>query len=188
MTSPLLGVDREDVLGFWFEEASPSDWFQGGESFDALVRERLEAPYELAQIGKLSSWRETADGCLALCILLDQVPRNIFRGDPRSYATDPQALAVTRHALEAGFDQELESDDQRAFLYLPLEHSEDLKDQALSVKLFTSRTDSEVYQDYARRHQAVIEKFGRFPHRNEVLGRTPTEAEARWLASRDTPF
>lgn len=184
----LEGLDYEEVLGFWFEESAPSDWFQGGEAFDALVRERLGEAHNKAAEGRLDDWKSTADGCLALIILLDQVPRNIFRNDARAYATDPDARAVTRHALQQGFDVRLESDDQRAFMYLPLEHSEDLEDQKASVKLFGDRTGSEMYLDYARRHQAVIERFGRFPHRNAVLGRTPTPEEEKWLAGRKTPF
>ncbi|MFN3201983.1 MAG: DUF924 family protein [Bradymonadia bacterium] len=182
------GFDYEDVLGFWFEEVAPSDWFQGGATFDALVKERLAEGYEAAAAGQLDEWKQSADGCLALCILLDQVPRNIFRGDPKSYATDADARAVTHHALAHGFDLQLESDDQRAFMYLPLEHSENLEDQKKSVSLFDERTDSELYQDYARRHLVVVERFGRFPHRNAILGRTPTEEEAEWLAGRNTPF
>ncbi len=169
------------VLDFWFRQAGPSKWFGGGPDFDMLVAERLGTLHEQAVAGELADWAATAEGGLALCILLDQVPRNIFRGTPRAFASDAQALAIARDLVARGLDMEL-PDDDRAFLYLPFEHSEAMEDQRQSVRLFASRTLSPTYLDYACKHLVVIAEFGRFPHRNAILGRASTPAELDYLA------
>lgn len=175
------------VLAFWFAEGREAQWFGGGEAFDALVREALLPAHEEAVSGALDHWRETAKGCLALCILVDQVPRNLFRGTPRAFASDPQALAVTRHALERGFDGEL-SQVERLFLYLPLEHSEALDDQETCVRLTAGLTENAEWQSYAEAHRDVIARFGRFPHRNAVLGRASTPEEEAFLKEPGSSF
>ncbi|MQP64191.1 DUF924 family protein [Niveispirillum sp. SYP-B3756] len=169
------------VLDFWFRQAGPSKWFGGGPDFDQEVAERLGPLHEQAVAGELADWAATAEGGLALCILLDQVPRNIFRGTPRAFASDAQALAIARDLVARGLDMEL-PDDDRAFLYLPFEHSETMEDQRQSVRLFASRTLSPTYLEYACKHLVVIAEFGRFPHRNAILGRTSTPAELDYLA------
>lgn len=175
------------TLRFWFEEAGPEAWFKGGPGFDTLCRERLGDLHGQAAAGTHDAWAGTPEGSLALCILLDQVPRNIFRGTARAFATDARALEVARAALERGFDQGMR-EEQRVFLYLPFEHSESLEDQRTAVRLFAGRTVDPLWLDYACRHLAVIHRYGRFPHRNAALGRETTAAEAAWLAMPDSGF
>lgn len=175
------------TLRFWFEEAGAASWFNGGTAFDALCRERLADLHEAAAAGTHDAWGETPEGSLALCILLDQVPRNVFRGTPRAFASDARALAVARVAVERGFDLGMR-EEQRVFLYLPFEHSESLDDQRAAVRLFAARTADPLWLDYACLHLAVIRRFGRFPHRNAVLGRETTPQEAAWLAMPDSGF
>lgn len=171
----------ENVLAFWFAPNTRGKWFAPDADFDEAVRRRLETLHLRAAEGALDQWRGTPRGCLALVILLDQVPRNIYRDDPRTYATDAQALDVARHALNEGFDASL-SQVERLFLYMPFEHSEDMADQDRSVALIEGLDENPEWLDYAHRHRDVIARFGRFPHRNAVLGRRNTPEEARFLA------
>jgi uncharacterized protein (DUF924 family) len=177
-----------EVLGFWFSAETRDHWFDASDAFDAEVRRVLGPWHEAAAAGRLEGWRESAEGCLALCIVLDQVPRNIFRGTPRAFATDPQARAVARNAVERGFDLSFEDKDRRMFLYLPLEHSEELADQELCVALCRERIDDADYLRYAERHREIVARFGRFPHRNAILGRTSTAAEEAFLAEPFSSF
>jgi uncharacterized protein (DUF924 family) len=178
---------QDDILGFWFAPGMAERWFVKDDAFDDEVRRRLSAHYERAAAGRHDDWRATARGCLALCILLDQVPRNLYRDDPRAYATDAAALAVTRHAIAEGFDRTL-SQSERAFLYLPLEHSEDLAHQEHCVHLMRALDEDPQWCDFAERHRDVIARFGRFPHRNAVLGRESTGAEAVFLKQPGSSF
>lgn len=179
----------EDILNFWFEESTPKEWFSKSDEFDAQIKTRFGADYDVASAGGFGDWRESASGCIALCILLDQFPRNMFRDDPKSFATDQLVRDVARHAVEQQYDlDDWLTDDHRCFLYLPFEHSEAMEDQRLSVKLFTERTNNEIYIDYAERHLRTIELFGRFPHRNDVLGRTSTAEEIEFLKQNATGF
>jgi uncharacterized protein (DUF924 family) len=185
------------ILDFWF--GAPDDpefgrprkaWFTNDPAFDDEMRRRFLADYEKAARGELDALRSSAEGCLALCILLDQFPRNAFRGDPRAFATDAQAVAVAEHAIAQGFDRQL-LPVQRWFLYLPYEHSEDLAHQRRAVELFGAV--SEAMHDpepveWAVKHLRVIERFGRFPHRNAVLGRTSTPEEIEFLKGPDSSF
>ena len=177
-----------EVLGFWFAPERRESWFEASEAFDADVRRALAGWHEAAVSGRLGHWRESAEGCLALCILLDQAPRNIFRGTPRAFASDAQARAIARHAVERRFDLTFEDKDRRMFLYLPLEHSEELADQDLCVALCRERIDDPEYLRYAERHREIIERFGRFPHRNAILGRPSTPEEAAFLAEPFSSF
>ena len=177
----------ELVLDFWFAEGMNERWFKSDEAFDREVRLALNALYTQAAAGQLNGWRESARGALALVILLDQVPRNLFRGDPRAFATDVQALAVTKSALAKGFDRELQQ-VERMFLYLPLEHCEDLADQELCVQLTSALDENPDWCDYARRHRDIVARFGRFPHRNAVLGRESTPEEAAFLTEPGSSF
>lgn len=169
------------VLSFWFQESGPDLWFQGGADFDARVAERLGPLHERAAAGAFDAWGDTPEGCLALCVLLDQAPRNMFRGTARAFATDARALEIAKGAVARGFDRGM-AEDQRLFLYLPFEHAEDMECQRRSVRLFAANTGDPRYLDYACRHLAVIAMFGRFPHRNAVLGRESTAEEAAFLA------
>jgi uncharacterized protein (DUF924 family) len=176
-----------DVLRFWFSAETKPKWFNGGAEFDAEVRTVLGPTLEAAARGDLAAWEGDRDGALALVLLLDQVPRNIFRGTPRAFAHDAEARRVARIVLERGWDLEVPI-DRRAFLYLPFEHSEDLADQELSVRLFRERTEDPEYVKYAEAHLDVIRRYGRFPHRNAALGRESTEAEKAYLAQPGAGF
>lgn len=172
---------KSNVLDFWFQETSPSQWFQRSDLFDREISERFYTDYNLASDGVYDGWKNEAEGCLALCLLLDQFPRNMFRGSPMMFMTDEKALLIAKHAVAKGYDMML-APLQRRFLYLPYEHSESLNDQKTCVKLFENMKDEDpVGYDYAVRHLDVIERFGRFPHRNEVLGRDTTNDEIMYL-------
>lgn len=166
-----------ELLAFW-REAGPDRWFTKDEAFDRRFRERFLARHEAAAEGLLDGWAETADGALALMLLLDQFPRNAFRGTSRMYATDAPARRIAERALAAGHDRRLEP-EVRLFLYLPFSHSEDLADQRRAVELFRSQ-DAE-NEAHARGHHDIVARFGRFPHRNRILGRETTPEEQRFL-------
>lgn len=177
-----------DLLDFWFAPTSSRHWFDSAPGFDALVHQRLGASYDDAIAGRLAPWREQPDGALALCILFDQVPRNIHRGTAKAFASDPQARSVAKHILASGFDLAYPTDDHRMFAYLPFEHSEEMDDQTLCVSLFSERTADARTTGYARRHLEIIRRFGRFPHRNEALGRISTEEELDFLKEPGSGF
>jgi uncharacterized protein (DUF924 family) len=187
----------EEILDFWFGREGEEGygefreaWFLKDPSFDREVRNRFEAVYEEAAAGALEAWKEEARSCLALIVVLDQFPRNMFRGDARTYAADGLALAMARHAVEQAYDRELPP-FQRLFVYLPFEHSENLDDQRLSVELFrklAEETGSEDLLVYAVRHFEIVDRFGRFPHRNEIVGRRTTPEEAEFLSGPDSSF
>ena len=178
----------EDVLGFWFGETSRPFWFSADTGFDRRVAQTLGALRDQAAAGSLDRWAEVPEGALALVILLDQAPRNVFRGTPRAFATDMQARAIARRAEERGFDRAQPDDHHRCFLYLPFEHSEDIADQRLSVRLFDERVADPEYRRYARRHMDIIARFGRFPHRNACLGRPSTPEEESFLMEPGSSF
>jgi uncharacterized protein (DUF924 family) len=167
-----------DVVSFWLD-AGPKRWFEKNEAFDAEIRDRFTAAYEAAVAGKLALWENTPEGCLALLILLDQFPRNMFRGSAKSFATDPDALRIAKQAIARGFDQATPMPG-RQFFYLPLEHSEDLADQEQCVALFRALGDAELLK-WADLHLDIIRRFGRFPHRNALLGRSTTPEEQAFL-------
>lgn len=186
-----------DILDFWFPPDQAPDyaamvakWFAKDDDFDREISRRFRDTYERAAAGDLDAWREHAEGCLALVIILDQFPRNMFRGAPRAFATDDLARAIADHAIERGLDRELH-DRGRQFLYLPFEHSEDLADQERCLALMKTlpgwQAENSAY-DWARRHRDVIVRFGRFPHRNAVLGRTNTPEEERFLTEPGSSF
>ena len=172
-------IAPSDVIAFW-KEAGPGKWFAKDEAFDALFRERFEVAHHAAARRALDSWAETAEGSLALLILLDQFPRNAFRGTGHAFATDPLARMVAGQALEARHDLQVEGDIRR-FFYLPLQHSEDLADQARQVELFQTRMERKPDDRWAEHHYAVIARVGRFPQRNRALGRETTPEEQVFL-------
>ncbi|QDG75471.1 DUF924 family protein [Labrenzia sp. PHM005] len=167
-----------DVLDFWWE-AGASKWFAKDDKFDAHCRDMFLPAIEAAQRGDLDSWTETPDGALAVILLLDQCTRNVFRGSGRAFEADSKAVEIARAAVERGFDRAFPK-EARVFFYLPFEHSEDMADQELSVDLCKALGDMSYYH-YALIHMDVIRRFGRFPHRNKVLGRQSTEAEIAFL-------
>lgn len=186
----------DEILDFWFGKPDEpsygkerSSWFIKNPQFDQEVRLRFLKDYEHAIAGKLD-YGKNPHSSLALILLLDQFPRNMFRGTAQAFASDPQALAEAQHAVANSFDQKLLM-VQRWFIYLPFEHSENVADQHQSVQLFKALGDdpeNATTIDYAIRHCAVIERFGRFPHRNKILGRETTPEEAEFLKQRGSSF
>ena len=177
----------EAVLGFWFAPGMDARWFVKDAAFDDQVRAALGAAYEGAAAGGLRDWQDRAQGALALVLLLDQVPRNLFRDDPRAFATDTQARAVAEQAIARGLDRQL-SQLERYFLYLPFEHSEDLADQERCLVLVAALDQEPSWLDWAKRHRDIIARFGRFPHRNRCLGRVSSAAEAAFLETPESSF
>ena len=171
-------VSSDDVLAFW-RAAGPKKWFTKNATFDAEIVARFLSTYEAAAAGKLLDWEASADGALALLIVLDQFPRNMFRGNARAFAADATARAVADRAIARGFDQETKS-AERSFFYLPFEHSENLADQERCVTLARATGDADTLK-WAELHADIIRRFGRFPHRNAVLGRATTAAEQEFL-------
>ena len=171
----------QDVLTFWFAEETKERWYHATAEFDDLCRQQFACLVEQAARGELAAWQATGDGALALCLLLDQMPRNIFRGSTRAFATDPMALEVASRAIDQGFDQQLPP-EQRQFLYLPFMHSERMVDQERSLALHRQLGD-ESGLAYAEDHADIVRRFGRFPHRNAILGRQGTEEELAFLAA-----
>lgn len=166
-----------EIVDFW-RESGPERWFAKDEKFDRLFHDRFLQQHFAAARRELDHWSETAEGSLALIILLDQFPRNCFRGAGHMFATDPLARYFARKAVKAGQDKQI-GDEMRVFVYLPFEHSEDIADQHLSVELAHNLPES--YMKYAVEHLEIIERFGRFPHRNPALGRETTSAEQAFL-------
>lgn len=187
-----------DILSFWFEDdrrVAREKWFKRDDAFDAAIRARFADTAEKAASGALDHWAETPDGALALLIALDQFPRNLHRGSPRAFASDAHARAIAREVvLKRRCDLAL-SNPERIFLYLPFEHSEEMRDQDISVALFEgSMRDDPAGRaagsniEYAWAHWLVIRRFGRFPHRNTVLGRINTPEEEAYLAKPGAGF
>lgn len=182
MTTP------NEILTFWFgkEPFEARDaWFQGGPAFDEECR-IFSPTWERAQSGELSEWLKAPDTLLPFVILTDQIPRNIFREDARAFATDAMALKAAQTAVANGWDKSM-NQFQRVFLYLPFEHSEDLAMQNESIRLYKGLGGAQ-WLEFAVKHRKLIEQFGRFPHRNAVLGRTSTEAETAFMASQGRGF
>jgi uncharacterized protein (DUF924 family) len=186
-----------EVLEFWFGAPDSAEfgrsrrrWFEKSAEYDALIRDRFLDTWEAAAAGQLDAWAERPLAAAAFAVVLDQFPRNMFRGTPRAFATDPQALAVARAIVARGFDAAL-LPVQRWFVYLPFEHAEDLAAQRealrLCERLHFDPTSSGVLA-YAMRHYAVIERFGRFPHRNTILGRESSPEELAFLSRPGSSF
>lgn len=173
----------EDVVRYW-AEAGTAAWYRRDDAFDADIRARFTATYEAARDGALEPWGDDAQGSLALLILLDQFPRNMFRDDPRAFATDAQALAVARRAIDKGFDLAT-AEPMRQFFYLPFMHAEDDAAQNDCIAFFETRMPETGAGNllHARAHAQVIARFGRFPHRNADLGRDSSPEEIDFLAS-----
>lgn len=182
MTSGWAG----DVLEFWFQENTPEQWFKKDDAFDRAIRDRFMGLYERVAAASPESLLADAATARAAVIVLDQFPRNMFRGQPRAFATDSKALALADGALARGFDAGL-STNERMFLYLPFEHCEDRAAQARCVALTASLGDDDLLK-WAKAHQAIIERFGRFPHRNATLGRASTAEEEEFLKQPGSSF
>lgn len=187
-----------EILAFWFGRPGEpgygqprAEWFRKDAGFDAEIRSRFLPAVEAALAGQLAAWGDDQQGLLALLILLDQFPRNLFRGEARAFVGDPPARRLAERALDRGWDKGL-SAVEKLFVYLPFEHSEALADQERSVALFSAlaagHPGCEGFLDYAHRHHEVIARFGRFPHRNAALGRPSTPEETSYLAQPGSGF
>jgi uncharacterized protein (DUF924 family) len=176
----------QDVLRFWFERTRPNQWFEKDRTFDATIRDRFLGLHETLVFRDNNSLLADAQTALAAVIVLDQMSRNMFRGTPRAFASDEQALWLADAAIARGFDAGL-SKDHRMFLYLPFEHAEDRRSQARCVELMASLGDPEV-QKWAEAHRVIVDRFGRFPHRNAVLERVSTPDEIEFLKQPDSSF
>ncbi|WP_138380914.1 DUF924 family protein [Luteithermobacter gelatinilyticus] len=179
-SSPFLRTRLAEVHDFWFHQLTPDDWFSVDERLDQTIRQNFSAFYEQLRQSPPATESLSAREMLALILLFDQFPRNMFRGSARAFESDPLARRLTRKALERKLDEEL-SENERAFIYMPLEHSENLDDQELCVRLFEEKTRLEEQQRYAVWHRDIIRQFGRFPHRNALLGRPSTAKEQDYL-------
>ena len=180
---PPEGPLPTEVVTFWFDARVRPLWFASTPAFDQQVRERFESTWRAARDGRLNAWEATAEGALALVLVLDQFPLNIYRGRPEAFATETRARAVADRAIALGFDRLLD-DERPGFLYLPFMHSESLADQDRSVSLYEAAGLAEGLR-WARHHRDIVRRFGRFPHRNAILGRESTSAEVAWLASEE---
>ncbi len=176
----------EDVLDFWFEEIDQEAWFKKSDAFDALLAARFGSLHARAAAGDLDTWTETRNGRLALILVLDQMSRNLFREDGRAFEQDERALEIARQAVAAG-DHAVSAAERCLFLFLPFEHSEDIADQRLCRALFGA-LGNPYWVEFAARHEVIIERFGRFPHRNAVLARDTTPEEAEFLAQPGSSF
>lgn len=171
----------EEILAFWFTEPVKSHWFNSSPELDEQIREHFVATWQAAQEGALADWEQTAEGACALVIVLDQFPLNMYRGEARSFSTEAASRQVAARAIARGFDQQL-NDEQKVFLYMPYMHSEDLADQERAVAFYEAAGLRENAK-YALHHRDIVQRFGRFPHRNHSLGRKNTEAEEAYLHS-----
>lgn len=166
----------DDVLMFWFKTLTPADWYRKSAQLDAQITARFEATYYQIVAGEKSDWRATAEGRLAEIIVLDQFARNMFRGSAQSFAADCLALALAQEAVRVGADLELD-EKQRPFLYMPYMHSESQIVHEEAMKLFADTPNI----SFEERHKEIIDRFGRYPHRNEILGRESTPEEIEWM-------
>lgn len=179
-------MNAQDVLRFWFEEATPKQHFEKDAAFDAAIRTRFAGLQQSAARGELAAWRGTAAGRLAEVIVLDQFSRNLFRDDARAFANDGMALVLAQEALRAGADEGLDA-TRRAFLYMPFMHSESRAIHVKAERLFRQPGLENNYT-FELKHKAIIDRFGRYPHRNRVLGRASTPEELAFLTQPDSAF
>ena len=176
----------KEIIDFWFNELEPMQWWQKDEAFDLMIKSRFGELHDKAKSGELASWREIPLGALAEVIILDQFSRNIYRNKPEYFTCDSMAVTLTQFAIANGLDGQL-SDIQKVFLYMPFMHSESKLIHIEAVKLFES-VGIENNIEFEYKHKAIIDKFGRYPHRNEILGRESTEAELEFLKQPNSGF
>lgn len=175
-----------NVLDFWFSAQVRKKWFEADREFDSELKERFGVLLDKAVGGKLDAWKQTPDGAVALVALLDQISRNVHRGTPMAFAGDARALEVSRDAIDRGAEAEL-SGDQRYILYMPFMHAEDIEAQEEGIRRF-EKLGREQALDYMKRHRDIVARFGRFPHRNDILGRETTAEEAEFLKQPGSSF
>ena len=179
-------AEKEEILNFWFKECKPEQWFKKDEDFDQLIENRFSSAIRNATAGKLDSWEKSETGCLALIILLDQFTRNVFRDTPRAFAGDKRALALSQLCYNKDY---LTNPDvhRRHFMLMPMMHSENLSVQDAALPLFKIYASGKDYE-YAEKHRDIIARFGRFPHRNVILGRKSTNEELEFLKQPGSSF
>ena len=175
-----------EILHFWFEEIETVQWFKKDSVFDQMIIDRFSETYDQACRGELFEWRSTPHGRLAEIIVLDQFSRNMFRNSPKAFASDPLALVLAQEALSCGADKEVR-ENERGFFYLPFMHSESLKIHDVAMKIY-SQKGRESGLEWEIKHRKIIERFGRYPHRNEALGRTSTPEELAFLKEPNSSF
>jgi uncharacterized protein (DUF924 family) len=176
-----MNITPQEIIDFWFSDRISKQWFSSTPELDNEIIEKYQAIWEKASQGDLDDWSDDPDGCLALIIILDQFPLNMYRGQAKSFKTEGKSVDIARNAIKKKLDQTIEK-EKLAFLYMPFMHSEDLADQELSVKLY--RENKLVANiGFAEHHREIIRRFGRFPHRNGILGRVSSEEEIHYLAS-----
>jgi uncharacterized protein (DUF924 family) len=173
----------DELLSFWFSDQSKKLWFNSTQQFDNQILQQYGELWQQGQDGQLDHWQDSAEGCLALIILFDQLPLNMFRGQTDSFATEALSRDVARIAIQKGFDKKLTL-EQKSYIYMPFMHSEKLEDQELSVQYF-AEPGLEGNFRFAKHHREIVQKFGRFPHRNEILGRISSEDELAYLESKE---
>jgi uncharacterized protein (DUF924 family) len=178
----------QTIIDFWFKEISPKQWWVKSAEFDQLIRQRFMSLYTETREGQHVQWIDSAQSCLARIIVLDQFPRNMFRDRSESFQTDAVALAAAKHAISLSFDSGMPS-NHKAFMYMPFMHSEALDDQAKAIELLAAAGPDLIENlKSSERHKAIIEQFGRFPHRNQILGRISTQAELEFLRQPGSRF
>ena len=176
-------MQYKDVYSFWFEQCSPNQWFKKDAGFDRALRKRFTQTHEMAVNGELSHWRSEPKGALSEILVLDQLSRNMFRDTPKAFASDNLALCLAQHAVEKGFDKQLD-DTERGFLYMPYMHSESAVIHQHAERLFRGLKN----YNYELAHKKIIDRFGRYPHRNEILGRESSEEELLFLQQPGSSF
>lgn len=176
-------ISPRHIIEFWYSEKMRKRWFSSTPELDSEIRSKYESLWLQAGKGELDGWKASPEGCLALVIVLDQFPLNMFRGEAKSFSTEQRAVACSKYCIAQGFDRKMPQ-DRVAFLYMPLMHSENIADQDLSVKLF-EQADLTDNLRFARHHRELIRRFGRFPHRNQILGRNSSTEEIEYLNSRE---
>ena len=181
------GIEPREILSFWFDQTTPKQWFSKSDAFDQLIAERFSAVLAAALDGQINSWANHADGCLALILVLDQFTRHIYRDLPRAFVGDDYALRLSEQAVHAGWVANCAQVSHRQFFLMPMMHSEDVDVQRASLPLFETYTDSDTLW-FAKRHCEIIERFGRFPHRNTTLGRISTADEIEFLKQPGSAF
>ncbi|NNF15649.1 MAG: DUF924 domain-containing protein [Gammaproteobacteria bacterium] len=179
-------MQPNDIIEFWFEELSPKDWWKKNPELDARISERFLSVHSQAVCGELHDWRNTSHGRLAEIIVIDQFSRNMFRGKPESFASDNVAVVLSQEAIRAGADKPL-NNNERAFLYMPLMHSESRRVHELAMIMY-DQPGLENNFNFEKKHLAIIDRFGRYPHRNKILGRTSTSEEIEFLQGPGSSF
>ncbi|MDH5378633.1 MAG: DUF924 domain-containing protein [Gammaproteobacteria bacterium] len=183
MNSAIANTTPEEILSFWFSKLVSKHWFNSTPELDSVIKERFEEAYSAALAGKLDHWLESPESALALVIILDQFPLNMYRGEARSFESENKAVEVALKSISQQHHLKIDK-DKVGFLVLPFMHSESMKMQDVSVKLFTQLGLDENLR-YAEHHRKIVENYGRFPHRNEILGRASTPEEIKYLNSPD---